>query len=139
MLKIRLIVVSIRLIAHDLASEIGSCNQSFGAAMLINPVNMREMANDFLEHRGLIFLAGILTLVAGLAIVLTHNVWVAGWPVIITIIGWLSVVGGIFRIVFPDSVKSIGEAMLQLSGGLTAAGVALALIGGTLCYVGYMA
>ncbi len=122
-----------------LARLMGPAAIVMGAAMLINPVNMREMANDFLEHRGLIFLAGILTLVAGLAIVLTHTVWVAGWPVIITIIGWLSVVGGIFRIVFPDSVKSIGEAMLQLSGGLTAAGVALALIGGTLCYVGYMA
>lgn len=122
-----------------LARLMGPAAIVMGAAMLINPVNMREMANDFLEHRGLIFLAGILTLVAGLAIVLTHNVWVAGWPVIITIVGWLSVVGGIFRIVFPDSVKSIGEAMLQLSGGLTAAGVALALIGGTLCYVGYMA
>lgn len=122
-----------------LARLMGPAAIVMGAAMLINPVNMREMANDFLKHRGLIFLAGILTLVAGLAIVLTHNVWVAGWPVIITIIGWLSVVGGIFRIVFPDSVKSIGEAMLQLSGGLTAAGVAMALIGGTLCYVGYMA
>ncbi len=40
---------------------------------------------------------------------------------------------------WPQREKSIGEAMLQLSGGLTAAGVALALIGGTLCYVGYMA
>ncbi len=73
-----------------LARLMGPAAIVMGAAMLINPVNMREMANDFLEHRGLIFLAGILTLVAGLAIVLTHNVWVAGWPVIITIIGWSS-------------------------------------------------
>jgi uncharacterized membrane protein HdeD (DUF308 family) len=122
-----------------LARLIGPIAIVMGAAMLINPVNMREMATDFLEHRGLIFLAGILTLLAGLAIVLTHNVWVAGWPVIITIVGWLSVVGGIFRIVFPDSVKSIGEAMLSYSSGLTAAGVVQALIGGWLCYVGYMA
>jgi uncharacterized membrane protein HdeD (DUF308 family) len=122
-----------------LARLIGPVAIVMGAAMLINPVNMREMATDFLEHRGLIFLAGILTLLAGLAIVLTHNVWVAGWPVIITIVGWLSVVGGIFRIVFPDSVKSIGEAMLSYSSGLTAAGVVQALIGGWLCYVGYMA
>ncbi len=49
--------------------------------MLINQDNMRDMAADFLEHRGLIFLAGILTLLGGLAIVLTHNVWVCGWPV----------------------------------------------------------
>jgi hypothetical protein len=122
-----------------LAKLIGPVVIVIGAAMLINQVNMREMASDFLQHRGLIFLAGILTLLAGLAIVLTHNIWVAGWPVIITILGWLSVIGGIFRIIFPDSVKSIGEAMLQKTGLLTIAGVVQAVIGGWLCYVGYMA
>ena len=60
-----------------LARLIGPVLLTISAAMLINPVNMREMATDFLEHRGLIFLAGILTLLGGLAIVLTHNVWVA--------------------------------------------------------------
>lgn len=122
-----------------LAKLIGPVVIVIGAAMLINQVNMREMASDFLQHRGLIFLAGILTLLAGLAIVLTHNIWVAGWPVIITILGWLSVIGGIFRIIFPDSVKAIGEAMLQKPGLLTVAGVVQAVIGGWLCYVGYMA
>jgi len=122
-----------------LARLIGPTLLVIAAAVLINQENMRDMVADFLKHRGLIFLAGVLTLLGGLAIVLTHNVWVAGWPVIITIFGWLAVIGGIFRIVFPDSVKSIGETMLQKSGMLTAAGVAPALIGAWLCYVGYMA
>lgn len=121
------------------AQLIGPIMIVIGAAFLINQVNMREMAADFLEHRGLIFLAGVLTLLAGLAIVLTHNVWVAGWPVVITILGWLSVIGGIFRILFPDSVKAIGETMLQKSGLMTVAGIGPALIGAWLCYVGYMA
>ena len=34
---------------------------------------------------------------AGLAIVLVHNVWTFDWRVIITILGWLAVLGGIFR------------------------------------------
>jgi hypothetical protein len=59
--------------------------------------------------------------------------------VIITIFGWLAVIGGIFRIVFPDSVKSIGERMLQKSGLMTASGIVPALIGAWLCYVGYLA
>jgi len=96
------------------------------------------MAADFLEHRGLIFLAGVLTLLGGLAIVITHNVWVAGWPVVITIFGWLCVIGGVFRIVFPDSVKSIGESMLEKRGIFTVSGIVQALIGAWLCYVGYM-
>lgn len=122
-----------------LARLLGPILLTLSAAVLINQVNMREMATDFLEHRGLIFLAGILTLLAGLAIVLTHNVWVLGWPVIITIFGWLAVIGGIFRIVFPDSVRSIGQSMLDKPGLLTGGGIAQGLIGAWLCYVGYMA
>ena len=110
-----------------------------GAALIINRDHMREMATDFLEHRGLIFLAGVLTLFGGLAIVLTHNVWEAGWPVVITILGWLLVVGGAFRILFPDSVKSIGQSMLDKPGLLTATGVVEGLIGAWLCYVSYIA
>jgi hypothetical protein len=122
-----------------LAKLIGPTLIATSAAVLVNQVNMREMAADFLEHRGLIFLAGVMTLIAGLAIVLTHNVWVWGWPVIITIFGWLSVIGGAFRIIFPDSVKAIGATMLEKRGFLTAAGIVQGVIGAWLCYVGYMA
>lgn len=122
-----------------LAQLIGPTVIAIAAAFLINQDNMRDMASDFLEHRGLIFLAGILTLLGGLAIVLTHNVWAWSWPVVITIFGWLSVIGGFFRIVFPDSVKAMGTAMLQKRGLLTVAAVAQALVGGWLCYFGYMA
>lgn len=122
-----------------LAKLIGPTLLTLSAAMLINQDNMREMASDFLEHRGLIFLAGILTLVAGIAIVLTHNVWVVGWPVLITILGWASVIGGVFRIVFPDSVKALGQDLIQTSRVFTLGGVVQGIIGAWLCYVSYMA
>ncbi len=121
-----------------LAKLIGPTMLAMSAALLVNQDNMRDMAADFLEHRGLIFLAGILTLLGGLAIVLTHNVWVGSWPVVITIFGWLSVVGGAFRIIFPDSVRTMGAAMLEKRGLLTGVGVVEGLIGAWLCYVGYM-
>jgi hypothetical protein len=122
-----------------LAKLIGPLLLAISAAVLVNQDNMRDMARDFLEHRGLIFLAGILTLLGGLAIVITHNVWVLGWPVIITIFGWLSVIGGAFRIIFPDSVKAMGAAMLEKRGVLTGAGIVEGIIGAWLCYVSFMA
>ena len=55
---------------------------------------------------------------AGLAIVLTHSVWVASWPVLITILGWLMTIGGAARIVCPHSTeKPSGDAMLQEQDG----------------------
>jgi hypothetical protein len=122
-----------------LAKLLGPLLLIIGAAMLINQVNMREMAAEFLDSRAMIFLSGLLTLLGGLAIVLTHNVWEAGWPVMITIFGWLSAIGGAFRIVFPDSVKSMGAAMLDKPALMTAGGIVQALLGAALCYVGYMA
>ena len=56
------------------------------------------MAEEFLRSRALIYLSGLLTMTAGLAIVLTHNVWVADWPVLITMLGWLATIGGAVRI-----------------------------------------
>jgi hypothetical protein len=109
-----------------------------GAATLINQENMRQMATDFLKSRPLVYVVGVLTLLAGLVIVNTHNVW-EGWPLIITILGWLFVIGGAARILIPDKIRGLGETMLQKSGVLTGSGVVQALIGALLVYFGYVA
>jgi hypothetical protein len=49
-------------------------------------------------HRPLILITGVLAMTAGLAIVNTHNVWMLGWPVIVTLFGWALVIGGAVRI-----------------------------------------
>jgi hypothetical protein len=108
-----------------------------GAATLINQASMRQMASDFLASRPLVYVIGILTLLGGLVIVNTHNVW-EGWPVIITIFGWLCVIGGAMRILIPDKIRGFGEAMLQKPNVLTISGAAQALVGAVLSYFGYL-
>ncbi len=121
-----------------IARLIGPLLLAVGAATLINQANMRRMATDFLASRPLVFVVGFLTLLGGLVIVNTHNVW-QGWPLIITIIGWLCIIGGAIRILIPDKIRGLGEAMLQKPGALMASGAAQALIGALLCYFGYAA
>lgn len=99
----------------------------------------RAMAKEFIVSRPLMFTTGVLTLLGGLAIVNTHNVWQGGWPVIITILGWLAVVGGIMRMLFPQTVIGMGERMLNNKTYLTGVGIVEGLIGLWLCYVGYLA
>jgi Flp pilus assembly protein protease CpaA len=81
-----------------IARLIGPLLLMVAIAVLVNQANVRQMATDFLESRALIYLTGVLTLFAGLVIINTHNIW-QGWPVIITIFGWLCVVGGAFRVI----------------------------------------
>jgi uncharacterized protein YjeT (DUF2065 family) len=108
-----------------------------GLVLLFNPKAMQETAREFLASRALIYIGGFLALLGGLAIINTHNLWVAGWPVIITIFGWLAIVGGIVRMAFPALTRSIGEAMLEreilwrVSGGLQLA------LGAYLMVMGY--
>lgn len=121
-----------------LARLIGPVLIVIGLGLLLKKTEFREMATDFLSSRALIFVSGLLTLVTGLAIVLTHNVWEFNWPVIITILGWLSVFGGVFRILFPDSVQSVGTSMLDKPATMTVSGAIQIVLGLWLSYVGYM-
>ena len=45
---------------------------------------------------------------AGLAIVLTHNIWAADWRVLITLFGWLNVIGGALRLFAPPLLMKTG-------------------------------
>ena len=120
-----------------LARMVGPVLLAIGVALLINQESVREMAAEFLGSKALVFMSGVLSLLAGLAIVLTHNVWDASWPVAITLLGWVLAIGGAFRIIFPDSVKSMGAGMLDSPALLNVSGVAHGLLGAALCYLGY--
>src|SRR5450631_601351 len=92
-----------------LAKLLGPFFAVVGLSVLMNADAFRGIVKEFLKSPGLIFLTGLMTLPAGLAIVLTHNVWMADWPVLITIIGWLGVVSGVARIFAPKSITSTGK------------------------------
>ena len=108
--------------------------------MLVNRQAYVTMAREFIDSTALIYLAGILTLTAGLAITISHNVWVMDWPVVVTIFGWLAIIGGIFRMAFPNLVSKIGTNMLEKHSNMLPVTMAVVgLLGGVLTWYGYMA
>lgn len=107
------------------------------AGLAVNRATYRALSREFLDSPALIYLAGLMTFVAGLAIVLTHNVWVAGWPVIITIFGWVCIAAGISRIVFPGAVTRLGARMINSQGFLIGGIVIYLALGAWLTYAGY--
>jgi hypothetical protein len=122
-----------------LAQLIGPTFLVIGLGMLANREGYRVMAREFLDSRALIYLAGLLALVPGLAVVLVHNVWVADWRVIVTIFGWLAVVGGVFRLLFPHRVVTIGTRMVESEGYMRVGGVVVLVLGAVLSLRGYLA
>ena len=104
-----------------LAQLIGPTFLVIGLGIPANRHGYRAMVHEFLQSRTLIYLAGLLALVPGIAIVLAHNVWVLDWRLIITIFGWLAVIGGVARVLFPQNVMAIGERWSPASGTCSAA------------------
>jgi hypothetical protein len=92
---------------------------------------------EFIANRALIFLTGILTLLAGVAIVNVHNVWVPDWRVIVTVLGWLLVLRGIMLIIFPLTVQVFGDRVAMSEAGVTAGATLTFVLGAILCIMGY--
>lgn len=96
---------------------------------------MREM----MRQRSVMLLVGIITLIIGLLMVVSHNIWVVGWPVIITIFAWLTLIGGLIRLFCPESVFKIWNKVVDRSEKMIACGVISLIIGLFLLYHVYFA
>jgi hypothetical protein len=120
-----------------LAKLLGPFFAVVGISVLMNADAFRAIVKELLKSPSLIFLTGLITLPAGIAIVLTHNVWVADWPVLVTLIGWLGIISGIARIVAPRDITTAGKKVAtnknfpMIGGGIWLA------IGVVLCFFGY--
>jgi hypothetical protein len=79
-------------------------------------------------------LSGILLLVAGLAITRAHSVWAGGWPVLVTVLGWLAILGGLMRMFFPMQLAALAAAMAQRPAGIITAAVVVLVLGGFLSF-----
>ena len=91
-------------------------------------INLRLMA----EHPaavGLVYLNGTLLFVAGVAIVQVHNRWTRGWPVLVTVLGWCAILGGVMRMFAPQATTSGATWVYGLLVALLAVGVVLTFKG----------
>ena len=120
-----------------LARLIGPVMALVGASLLVNEAAFRTMAAETLRSPALIFFSGMLLMPAGLAVVLSHNVWVMNWPVIITLLGWIAVISGAIRVFAPDRVTKIGKDVLDRKPFTTVAAAIWLAIGAVLSYFGF--
>jgi len=118
--------------AHSrfIAALIGPTVMAVGLSLLMNPGLVATLAADLKDSPALMITSGILAMLLGLAIVRSHNLW-KGWPVAVTLVGWLAVFGGLLRVVVPDFVISLAtEAGMVPGGGLAPWAAAVFLIVG---------
>ena len=120
-----------------LAKLLGPVMLVIGLAVFANQRGFRDMAEEFMASRALMFLSGLLIMPVGVAIALTHNVWTSNWRVLITIFGWLCAIGGALRLFGPLIVVKAGHAMLKQPHFTTVAAAIWVALGLLFCFFGY--
>ena len=107
-------------------------------AGLVGPAMVAVTASELLNYRifatidpRATYLNGCLLFIAGVATVRDHNVW-RGWPVLLTITGWVLLLGGVYRMFIPGGAQGPDTPIVRASIG------ALTLLGVFLTYKGYV-
>jgi hypothetical protein len=110
-----------------------------GLSMVTHRQTTVETIKALVHNAPVLFVAGVIALAAGLALVLGHNVWSGGaLPVVVTLVGWISLIKGLLLLFLPP--EAAGRFFL---GGLHYQQLfylypAIALIfGGYLTYGGF--
>jgi hypothetical protein len=94
---------------HFLAQLIGLFVLIESIATLAQKRAFIAAADGIIQNRPLLFVLGSLELLAGLAMILAHNVWVGGaLTIVVTILGWWLALRGALLLFLPH------EAMLKL-------------------------
>jgi hypothetical protein len=85
-----------------LAKLIGSLLLFVGAAMSLRKPAILNVTTRVIHDPVMIFFTAMLRLVAGLAMVLGHDIWSGGaLPVVVTLFGWLMLVSGLALLFIP--------------------------------------
>jgi len=120
-----------------IAKLIGPICIAGGAGMLFNTAVFEAMFERGLHDHLLIYVAGLLALTSGLAILALHNKWECNWTVIITLFGWLATIGGIARMVAPQFIEQYGERIIAHPNFFVIDGWIAVLLGVLLSYFAY--
>ncbi len=120
-----------------IAGLVGPSMILIGAVVLLNMQLFPRVVEEAMLSPLLVILAGLITFVVGLAIVRVHNRWTKGWPVIVTVIGWICILGGLLRALFPVLVAQIAVRVIRVPGILPIVAVIMLALGAFLSFKAY--
>ena len=122
-----------------LAKVIGLYFLVIGLHMALRGTELRLLFEAFAENRPLTYLTSVFALILGLLLVVSHNVWVAGWPVIITLLSWLVLIKAIAYLLLPFDVMARAVKAFNRPAWFTFGGAATAVLGLFIAAKGFQA
>jgi len=107
-----------------------------GFGVLSGRLILPKVIKSYENSPGLSVTTGFILIVLGTLVVWYHNIWIQDWIVIITLVGWASLIKGIVMIVSPKWFYSFSRKILS-SRIMHGWGVGLIIIGLLCGYFGF--
>ncbi len=98
---------------------------------------LEEILKDGLKSPALIFFSGVVALIVGIILVVSHSIWSPDWRLIITIFGWLILIKGLSRLFLPELTKKMLKATIESDTLLIFSAFFIFIIGVYLLFAGY--
>ena len=110
---------------------------SFGVGLIFNRNYYKKEILSLLDNSAFMLFGGLYAIVLGLLAIEFHNHWVKDWTVLITIIGWIALLKGVFLLAFPTSFK-VFNSMFESDGFFKVLGPLVMLFGLVFAYFGFI-
>lgn len=111
---------------------LGAIFAIMGLSVVIDRKNLSVALDKVSEDRGFLWLWGFLILTMGAVIIVMNNVWTSGLPLLITILGWLTLIKGAFLLLLPIPAISLyrkcNKDSVLVFGGIVAFILGLVLL-----------
>lgn len=119
-----------------LAKVIGIVMMLVSVSLLFNKKSVALLFSIY-SHTSAVFLTGLLEVVLGLMLVLTHNIWTFDFRGVITLMGWILLIRGLARLFFPSKIIVWANKFRRMQSVLKTLLIFVFLIGAYLTYMGF--
>ena len=121
-----------------LAGVIGVMLAVGGLSGPLYPERAQKALREVEKSYVLPYFDGVLALVFGLFVVLTHNIWEGLDATLVTLVGWLALIEGFAMLLLPRTVLGKVADAFGNRSMVTAWSVLALVVGGYLTYVGLL-
>jgi hypothetical protein len=123
-----------------LAKLIGLFTLIVSVALVLRRGFFVAVVAAFMQDRVILLILGMLALITGLAMVLTHNRWSGGVPtIVVTGLGWVFLVRGLLLLFLPSDVLDAVFTAIGFADHYTLYAAIPFLLGAYLTYAGFTA
>lgn len=106
-------------------------------AMMMNMNHFITDIEAMMNNGPLMLYIGCITVIMGLLLVVSHNIWMWEWRVLVTIVSWIVLLKGVSILLFPHALDPVTIQFLENNPfAWSVAGFDL-LLGLLFCYFGF--